>query len=291
MKEFEKIASFEAFRDLVSMHKNSCGRVLSNLPVFTGGIKEDILEGRFFCLEHTGGILFLADEGSYFRTYYVWDGCARKEKLFLNKPAVIEEINQRGRRDSYLEELQPHLEAAGFSFYRNNLQVERDLSQDKVSETDEGQAENYAGTSLKEHFAESREAGLRFEYLGEDQMDLAAALWNDLLELSDIPRDHLIWRKENRVFGAFNGEGEMVAAQWWRFEKNASEGRHTATRQDYARRGIASALVAEWCRDAAGQQVKKCYTWISDANTRSLALYHKMGFRPNGRQCIQYMLK
>jgi len=290
VREFEKIASFEAFRDLASMHKNSCGKVLSNLPVFTGGIKDDITKGRLFYLKHTGGVLFLADEGSYYRAYYIWDGHAGKERICLDKPAVIEEINQGGRRDSYFEELQLHLSATGFTFYRNNLQVEKNLSNGDVREKGESREGNN-GIEDASTLNEMRKAGLRFEYLGEDQMDLAAALWNDLLELSDIPQDHLIWQKENRVFGAFNEKGEMVAAQWWRFEKNASEGRHTATRQDYARRGIASALVAEWCRDAAGQQMKKCYTWISDANTRSLALYHKMGFRPNGRQCIQYILK
>ena len=273
----KRIGSFEEFREISAGEKKKCGKLLTNLPVFPETMRNDIEKGRLFFAEHPGGAVFAADEGRYYRIMYIWDAAKETGRLFFDKPAVIDEINYLGKRDLYLQQLGGHLETAGFGLYRRNLQVVKELS---------GHAGD--GGPLSDTDGGGSADTIRYRLCTPEEMEQAGALWKSSLDLFDIPADHFRLTEGSAVMGAFTENGEMAGCQWWQHGRRNSEGRHTAVREDCKRRGIASSLIGLWCESAAQNGAGSCYTWIADTNTPSLKLYEKMGFRHNGKVCLQY---
>lgn len=116
-------------------------------------------------------------------------------------------------------------------------------------------------------------------------------LWERYLGPTDVPLDHFTMKSDAVILNAVTAERMVAATQFWKNSGRSSECRHTVTHPDYYRHGLAMALIQAWLETTEKQGVCRWFTWISDKNSPSLALFHKMGFRQNGRISKQYILE
>ena len=276
----DTIRDLTQYKELIRETKRRFGKVDQNSILMSGAVEKYIKNGHLFFREYEHGTVFWIEEGRYYKLYYYWMPGAALDDFRCEKPVVIEELDNHGTRSDYISRFTPTLEAAGFRLYKTNQQVELNPSDPSLG--------------LEERFSaeEARMAmeGLHFHYDDGSHMPQASALWKAHLDLADVPLDHTVLGPDDTLLCVLDGSGSVAATHWWRHTGKSSEGRHTVTHPDYYRRGLASAMLCAWCLDAKQRGIRKASTWISTTNFRSLALYQKVGFTPNGRVSRQYIL-
>lgn len=281
MRNMKKITSLAEYKDHVRRNKARLGTVDTNCMLLGSSMEPFIAENRLFLMEFQDGIIFFIDEGDYYTLYYHWKQGQPFPSLHPDKPLIIEELNNRGARDSYLSRVEPLLLEAGFAEYRTNLQVEVNLANLDYS----------LSQRMQEKASCLEKAGLRFDFCKTEAcMQNVLALWDEALELSDIPASHRVLDDSSSVLCIRNSANEIVAASWWHHAAS-SESRHIVTRKEYYRKGLASAMLCVWLTEAQQEGISRCFTWINEHNAPSLRMYETFHFVQNGRTSKQFILK
>jgi len=221
------------------------------------------------------GLLIFLNEGRYYNLhYYMKEGCLIPE-MDCGMPVLVEEPEISTEKMAQKETV---LLSSGFSLYRRNLHVLKDLN------------ESDSGFAVSEEALEFRYADMSYaDSLMQDYLTRSSVLWFDYLNDTDIPKDHLSVHEGDHMICALDQSDEIVAVHWWHNSGANSDGRHTVTRPVCYRKGSASALIAQWCTSASHENARRAFTWISDKNDKSLNLYSKMGFRQSGKAVRQYI--
>ena len=277
----EQIRSVEEYKEAVRSNKQRLTAVMKNAVLMTNAIAGYISRGKLFRETCDNGLLLFLDEEAYYKLYYFWEEGKPLIGLRREKPVLVEELSSRGSRDEEIREREPFLFGGGFEYKKNNLQVEFLPGSDDCGLMREAE----------ERRSRLEASGIALRYGEEKDMPEITKLWREYLDMTDIPGEHLHLTEDDKVLCAVDPSGRIVSTHWWRNTVSSSEGRHTVTHPDFYRRGLASALLTEWCADARKQGIRRCSTWITDTNHRSLAMYDKLGFRPNGRTSRIYLLQ
>lgn len=280
-----QIRDVQEYKDLVrSTKKRLGGKVRSNCLLMSSYFALPASEGRLFCDVLDNGLLVYLDEGSYLTMYYFWKPEAELEVVRQEKPIIVEELAASGVAKPVTALF---YEKAGLRKMRTNLQYALDV--DVQPEGSEALAERCQ--SALDHV---REQGftLRPCVSVEQQADILA-LWEQELELGDVPADHrdFVERGDGSVVYVAEREGVLAGTYWWKDERRTvRSGRHIVTSPLFVRRGIASALLAACVQDAQARGMRQLVTWIASSNRASIGMHEKFGFVATGRLAEQYVL-
>ncbi len=262
------VRSLQEYRAMISAKKAEIGHFVKNSVQMSSTMDQYIAEHRLFARTFRDGIIFFVDEGPFFNVYYYWDSAGELPDLREGKPLIVEELGIEGKMEKELAEKGRRLLRSGFSLYRRNLLMERPA------------ALPFDPPCLP--------PGFRITRAGEEELPYALALWDRFLDPEDVPLDHRSLRDGGALALVRDGAGKVCAVYRWSTQGRRSEGRHIVTVPEHLREGLASALLAEWIRDAAGHGCETATTWVNDRNRASLALYESCGFRNTGKYCLQF---
>ena len=277
----ERVTSTQEYKQLIRCNKSRFEKTDTNCFLMSRGMEPYIQQGRLFVRQFPEGMAMYVDEGSYYELYYFWNSRAPMADLRRDKPVSLVEVDEGGKRGAYLAGMERKLFTAGFCVLKDTCQVEMNPC-DPAHRLKE---------SLALDQARMADEGLRFHYDDGSNLPRAVELWREYLDLADVPLDHTSLKPEDKLLCVMSKDDRLAAVHWWRHTGKFSEGRHTVTHPDYYRRGLASAMLRAWCLDAKERGISKAATWIRTTNYKSLALYRKVGFVPNGRVSRQYILK
>ena len=278
----EKIHNLDEYKEILRLNKERIGKVEKNCYLMAGAMNKYIIEERLYVETYENGIVLYIDEGRYYNMYYFWKTNCEMADFRQDKPVLIEELDNNGSRTEYIKNIEQFFLDVGFEEFKNNLQLEMSL---KDKEKD---IENL----LSKKMLKLSEYNLQLEFCSDDDiLKKSIKLWQNSLDATDVPQEHMSLGLDDKLVCILNEERKVVTTHWWRNTKKNSEGRHTVTDSEYFQRGLASTLLLVWCQDAIKQGAERCFTWVSDINVRSLAMYKKIGFVPNGRSSKQYILK
>lgn len=275
----------QEYKDLVRATKRRLGgKVRSNCLLMSSYFALPASEGRLFCDVLDNGLLVYLDEGSYLTMYYFWNPGAGLEVVRQEKPVIVEELAPSGAIDPATRLF---YERAGLRKMRTNLQYALDV--DGQSERSEALAERCQ--SALDH---AREQGFVLRpCISVEQQAEVLALWEQELELGDVPADHrdFIERGDGSVVYVAEREGALAGTYWWKDERRTVRSvRHIVTSPLFVRRGIASALLATCVQDAQARGMRQLVTWIASSNRASIGMHEKFGFVATGRLAEQYVL-
>ncbi len=271
------VQSLEQFRELIHEKKEQVKILKKNSVLLPATVEKYISENRMYFENYDCGIAFFVDEGKYYLLFYYWDQEARFADFSREKPILAEELLINAEQSAPELQEDGFLTDAGFRLYRRNLQVEIDLRKQEF------EPEEYWENRLKSH-------NLRLNFdCAPETFERAVKLWDRHLKMTDIPLDHRSFHEGDHLLSVQSESGETAAVHWWRNSQRASEGRHTVTDPAYYRQGLAFTMLNIWCILVRKQGIARGFTWISDENEKSLALYRKTGFFTNGRVSIQYI--
>ncbi len=276
----QQIKDIQAYKELIRANKQRQGTVDTNCFLMPSAFERWIAQGDLYAAEYDNGVVLYADEGAYYTLYYFWKSGEPFADFTRGKPVVVEELNNRGARDGYLQRIEPLLYGAGFTHFKTNLQLERGLTDaaEIAALAEEKQAQLSAGQ-------------LHCTYcVTAADMRRVVALWESALDVADIPLDHKRVSDDAKVLCVMTADGRLAAASWWKHTNSTSESRHIVTDSAFYRQGLASTMLSVWLEDACRAGVSRCFTWISEHNFRSLSMYEKMGFVRNDRTSKQYIL-
>lgn len=278
------VQSLEQYKGLIKATKTRVGNVASNNAQLPVHMEPYITQGRLSFEEQDGGLVMWLDEGAY-QTVYLWWGSngAPLTDTAQETPLVAELMERAGVQSASERRIAETLERAGFVHERTNLQFILALEE-------LGDLEGHATAARA---ALEQRSSLRVERCEtEDLANRVVALWDKRLDVADLPLDHRDFlHHDDLVLCAVDRDGTVAGAYWLGDAgRQSCSGRHIVTDERYVRQGIASTLMLEAYAMVAKHGILTVTTWISDANTGSIALHGRLGFRKNGRVCVQYVL-
>lgn len=279
-----RIQSVGEYRSLIKATKVRLGRVVANCTQIPRQMEPYIVQGRLTYEEQENGLLVWLDEGMY-QTLYVW--CSPQSSRISctagPRPVVLEMMG-RSDGDSSGELVFDHImKASGFARERCNLQFVCPVGNDDslVERAQVARKKLKEASNLVVKRCETEELASR-----------VIQLWEERLGIADIPLDHRNFLQNgDTVLCALDEAGALAGAYWWSDAGNRFRyGRHIVTDTQFVRRGVASALMLCAMADGYNHGINSMSTWISDRNLQSIALHTSLGFEPNDRICIQYVM-
>lgn len=278
----QKINSLEEYKSIIQWNKKRLTSIVKNCFLMNTVMEQYISQGRLYAQKYEDGVLLFVDERLYYNMFYFWKEDKPFPILELDRPVLVEEIDNNNSRMEYLKKIELQLHNAGFELFKKNLQVE--LSIDDNFEAIQ--------KNLKDRLASSNEQGLKYVICNNEEMyKEAVSLWYSALDETDIPSCHTIMKEDNNLLCIVTPNGHVASTNWWKVNGVVSECRHTVTHPDYYRQGLGSLTLLLWISMVQKQGVKKCITWIHEHNFASLEMCKKVGFVPNNKISKQYILK
>lgn len=276
------IENIQEYKNIVRWNKLRFAQTHSNCVALPTSFEGYIRDKRFYAEKYADGIAFFADEDKYLKLFYFWNA----EKPFADfqqeKPVVVEVLNANGNRDAYLSQYEPSLFQAGFKPYRKNNQFSADMWERKA----------YFEEAYSCKTEELKKKGINLVLCQDLQsFNQAVDLWDAYLEMTDIPYDHRTMDDNVRILNAVTKEGRVAATVWWSESGQSSEIRHVVTHPDFSRNGLATVLEMGWILHCFETGIKRWTTWVNEENGKSRKLHEKLGFCPNGRSSVQYILE
>ena len=266
-KDMKTIRDIEELKGLIAENRQRIGKIRKNNIQMLNAMADKTDAGRIQVSVHDDGLLLYTDEDTYCTICYYWREDALLPDISAPKPAVIEISGRTGRND---DETESFLRKSGYALHRVNLQVERTLSD-----------------SAEKPFLNAGLVLLNSDT--ENYFQQAVRMWEENLDCFDIPAEHRSLHDDDHLICVLDASGQIAGVHWWRNSGRYSEGRHTVTDPEHQRMGIASAMIRQWLSDAKTAGAEKAGTWICTENFRSLNLYKKLGFEPNGRYVKQFV--
>ena len=280
-----QIFGVQEYKDLVrSTKKCFGGKVKSNCLLMSSYFALPAEEGRLSYDVLANGLLVYLDEGSFMTMYYFWNPEEELEVIKKGKPVIVEELLSSSAAGSSSESF---YEKAGLRKMRTNLQYVLDV--DQRSEASEALAAR-CQSALSYVYEQGFAIG---PCVSVEQQTEIVALWEQELDLGDVPADHQDFfnRQDSSVVYIAEREGVLAGTYWWKDERRyVRSGRHIVTHPHFVRHGIATALLAACVQDARDNGMRQLVTWIDSKNQASIRMHEKFGFVATGRLAEQYVL-
>jgi len=265
-----QVPDVTSYKALLRGSRERCGKLAGNCLLMTSAIAAFAGAERLYAEELDAGVAFYVDEGRYYNLYYFLAPHGILQIEQKDKPVIAEVLKSASGGSGDAAE---RLSGGGFVLHKTNLQMVCDpveVTRDRA-------------VALAEPYS--------FGMCEEGDKEAVFALWREHLDVTDVPEEHFHPAPDDRIACIYDASGRVAAAHWWHNSGRISEGRHTVTQPGHYRKGLASVLLSRWIEDAKKAGCSRCYTWVSDRNERSLAMYQKNGFFHNGKISRQYLLQ
>ena len=240
----------------------------SNSTLMKDRVNSLIDAGRLYYQKTGNGVLILVDEGSYYKGYYHWgDGVFDVEKS--DKGILIEEPDFNARRKEKIQAFEQKMKNRGFVLLKNSVQL--DIVINECVE----------------------DSGTRAQYLqSRDEYEQVLKLWEEYLNPMDIALDikYFFGKEEYRNI-IVKDDDRVVSTLLGYWNKGKVELHHLVTDSKYQGKGLATEVYRYLFKEMQKEKYKRAIAWIADNNIPSLKLHKKLGFKENGRTCLQYYLK
>ena len=276
----KKVNSINEYYELVNLNKERTGPHRTNCFLMPSAIEDFISEGRFSVDEFDDGLVFYLDEGGYYLLYYFWS----KEKPFgdlhADKDMIIEELNNRERRSEYLSQFEEEIGVRGFMPFKTNIRLVLNLSE-----------EHDNLEMIYNKYKERLDEGLTVSVCTDDlEYAKAVELWDERLQLGDVPMKHRKRYPGDQVFLVHDAE-KLVACNWWHTSGKSAEFRHTVSHKDYSGKGLGTLVLVGSYLKAYDEGARMAYGWVEENNEVSMAFQKKLGNVANGQISKQYIKK
>ncbi|MBQ6508187.1 MAG: GNAT family N-acetyltransferase [Flexilinea sp.] len=278
----ELLHGYEQFRDLYQKIRQRSEKICSNCLLPQKTIAEALNDSEMYWEEYPQGlVLFTRHQApeQYLKLYFFLRDISVFPDISADCPLILEELDAGGKREDYIRTITGSLQKAGFTKAAENHMFERSLE------------DPFLSSELNKRIASLSAEGCRI-VMDPVDVDLSeiTSLWKKYLKPSDIPSDHLSAPvSENaHIVCVLDRENSVCGANWWECRGKVCEIRHTVTRSDIRRRQIGSTMILFAAEQARTGLCRTAYTYIEEKNTASMNMYERIGFRKNGKICVQF---
>lgn len=283
----EKLRSLEEYKVLLTQYKQICRRGYSNNFLSIDAVKRYIDLQRIYYEADEGILMFITDEGKYYRLYVQMSPDADFIAPKVGKPILIRNIYKENKKTDVLLDFEKKLQQQGFSLYDETVQIVANPLEMKES--------------LQEKYEKAASfltrVGLRIDYASEEHIDEIIALrekepllkdYHFLYETEDEIRDNV----RNRYYRCvFNEQNEVCAAQQFSIENGTVQGNWLAVKEEYkVRYGIGTAMAYHSFLYAAGLEIQKYFGWVVRDNTKSIKYHQAIGYEITDKYADEWVL-
>ena len=275
------INDYKQFKDIYSQAKEKLGRLNSNCLLPSRTLPEAISNGNVFYNEYQSGFIIFTTEDApfgFYKAYYFLSDMDNFPLIKTNKPVLLEELDSNGKREVYLRQFQPKLNAGGFKMYAENYLFEIDLDESILRNCD-----TYMEKLHTHNLCFKTDSTINYS---EDVREL----WKQYLKPTDVPESHMLFSKNGvHLICVLTKENEICGVNWWHCSNSVCEIRHTVTRPDHYREGIGTFMILSALEYAYHDGCKSAFTFIDAENIKSIRMYEKIGFRKSGKISRQFV--
>jgi len=277
----EKIHSLDEYYALITdIKKNKNGnRISTNCFLSTGAIKRFLEQGRLYAICVKDGIMFLSDEGAYYRGFYYWDPETQKYFPVLEKPLLTKHLYYQGRRKEELLLNERLLSSCGFIQSDTNYQVE-------VCKEKSG----HIRRQLQLFDRIIKKGNFKMEYARPEQYEEILHLRMETPEFSCFTFPYLSdeeilqGMEEHSYICVFDSFENICATTYVDYTSIIPEGNGVCVKEEYKKRfGFGGALLYRALSDSFERGCKQYHSWITEGNEASIQFHKRMGFQYTGK--------
>lgn len=260
--------------------------VLTNCYLPKEAIERYIGLERLYVKESDAGILFVSDEESYYKGYYYWDPNCAVSVLPMDRPLLIRNIYQSGRKKERLCLMEERLKECGFKLFDSTFRMGVTISEkDKIK----------AALNMFERML--KKGGFVLKYAEKEQLAEILALREHTSEFSlftfpyTTEEEYYEEIEAGKHICIVNEEGELCAPTYVDFLNGYADGNGVCVKDKYRKLyGMGAALICRALCDAFEKGCNNYYGWVVKTNTVSIRFHENIGFYLTGREEDDWIL-
>jgi len=277
----KRIHSLDEYYALTADVKKNRGfkRFSTNCFLSTNAVKRFLKQERLYAIDVEDGIMFLCDEGPYYRAYYCWNPDTEKHLPVMEKPLLTKHIYYQGHKKEDLVLNENILSLCGFEKSDTNCQVE--VGEEK-SEHIRRQLQLFDRVLEKGNF--------KMEYAKPEQYEEILHLRMETPEFSCFTFSYLsdeeILRgmEERSYICVLDRFQNICATTYIDYSSIIPEGNGLCVKEKYKKRfGFGGALLYRALSDSFERGCKRYYGWITEGHEASIQFHARMGFQYTGK--------
>lgn len=277
----EKIHSLDEYYALLSDIKknNHDKKISSNCFLSAEAVKRLLKQGRLYVIRLEDGMMFLSDEGLYYRGYYCWNPETPKTISALEKPLLTKHIYYQGHKKEDLLQNENILSLCGFRKSDTNCQVEVGQENDE---------QIHRQLQLFDRILEK--GNFKIEYAKPEQYEEILCLRRETPEFSCFTFSYLSneeilqGMKEHSYICVFDRFHNICATTYVDYGSMIPEGNGLCVKEAYKKRfGFGGALLYRALSDSFEKGYKRYYGWITEGREASVQFHERMGFQYTGK--------
>lgn len=277
----KKIHSLEEYYALITDIKQNGNfkRVSTNCFLSTDAVNRFLRQGRFYAVNVEDGIMFLSDEGVYYRGYYCWNPDTEKHLPVLEKPLLTKHLYYQGHKKEDLVLNERILSLCGFKKSDINYQVEIGAEREEQVRR---QLQLFDRIMDKGDFV--------MEYAKPEQYEEILHLRMETPEFSCFTFPYLsneeILRgmEKHSYICVFDRFQNMCATTYVDYRSIIPEGNGLCVKEKYKKRfGFGGALLYRALSDSFEKGCTRYYGWITEGHEASIRFHERMGFQYTGK--------
>lgn len=277
----EKIHSLDEYYKLTTDMKNSLERkkVSTNCFLTIDAIKRLLKQERFYFIRLEDGIMFLSNEGLYYRGYYYWNPETQKHFPKFEKPLLTKHLYYQGHKKKELLINEKTLSVSGFHRSDTNCQVE--MSAEQIGNIHR-QLQLFDRILTK--------GGFKMEYAEPEQYEEILHLRSETSEFNCFTFSYLseeeILRgmEEHSYICVFDRSQNICATTYVDYRSIIPEGNGLCVKEKYKKSyGFGGALLYRALNDSFEKGCKHYHSWVTEGHEASIQFHKRMGFQYTGK--------
>lgn len=277
----ERIHSLKEYYELTTdIRKNkNFPRISTNCFLSTDAVKRLLEQERLYVMHVEDGVLFVSDEGLYYRGYYCWNPDTQKHLPPLEKPLLTKHLYYQGHKKEELLINERILSLCGFVKSDTNCQVE-------------------VGAERKEKIRRQlrlfdrmiEKGNFKIEYARPAHYEEILRLRMETKEFSCFTFPYLseeeIWQgmEEHSYLCVFDSFQNICATTYVDYSAMIPEGNGVCVKEKYKKKfGFGGALLYRALYDSFEKGCERYHSWVTEGNEASIQFHERMGFQYTGK--------
>lgn len=275
----ERLENWEKYKRLQKEAKQQGFTHFMNNYLDINAVKRYIGLGRMEYGQDKGALYIYTDEGSFYRLYIQ---CGKNviKPPEREKPVLVRNVYQDGRKSAAQQEIEGQLQVLGFSSYSASAQI--------LAAPLENRENILEKLEKAKRFLER--FGMKITYADHSQLESILRLRDSETELKPFHFSYETMEERQQAIekGYFrcvvNDHNELCAAQQFRIERTGIQGNWLAVKTQYKEKyGIGAAMAYHSFAYAIEQNIGNYFGWLEKNNEKSLHYHQSIGYRLTGR--------
>ncbi|MBQ7973011.1 MAG: hypothetical protein IJ291_06125 [Lachnospiraceae bacterium] len=278
----KKVDSIVQYKSLMQEIRKVCKRPYSNMYYTVEQLQRYIDLERMYYHETQGGIIFLFDEGLYYKAGLYLDGEQEFDFPEVDKKLLVRDIYREGKRDQKLPFIVKRLEELGFDNQGTTAQVCAQVQK------------LFSMSSRVERYVKRLEqSGFRFGIGDISQIDEM----EKLLYSSEIIKDyHIEYKTEEEkmqmsgnYMGVWDKDGNLCAASIVSVINGVAQGVGIAIQEKYKMSGLAPFITYYRSKWLLEQGIDLIQGWLLLCNQKSILYHTSLGYEMTDKRADEWV--